>query len=230
MLRRLQRMRAAYGEALRDFPLAMNGVQGAVLGAAGDVLAQTIEHAPCTSASRAARAGAIGGFWSSTLVPAVYRLLDGAFPGTSARAVICKSFTDIAILGVFGNAASLTLRGTPIDEVAVAMPGVLVNECYIWLPYNLFAFRLVPSHIRPTTTALLTFGWNTYMSWTAHQSHARSDDDTDDARRSSAVRTSQDSVAAGASGCAETSRACEAEHVELDSRQVDGSENRRENR
>jgi hypothetical protein len=46
-----------------------------------------------------------------------------------------------------------------------------VNEMRVWLPYNLFAFSLIPAHIRPTTTVLLTFGWSTYISHTAHNSH-----------------------------------------------------------
>jgi hypothetical protein len=101
----------------------------------------------------------------------VYRLLDGTWPGTSGRAVVFKSLADIALLGTFGNAASMGLRGTSSTDVCAAMPGVLVNEMRVWLPYNLFAFSLIPAHIRPTTTVLLTFGWSTYISHTAHNSH-----------------------------------------------------------
>ena len=166
-----RRISAAYTSALVHRPITTNGLQGATLGAAGDVLAQAIEESPSMSTSRAVRAAAIGGFWSAVLVPAVYRLLDGTWPGTSGRAVVFKSLADIALLGTFGNAASMGLRGTSSTDVCAAMPGVLVNEMRVWLPYNLFAFSLIPAHIRPTTTVLLTFGWSTYISHTAHNSH-----------------------------------------------------------
>ena len=38
------------------------------------------------------------------------------------------------------------------------MPQVLLHDCYVWLPYNLVAFRTIPTHIRPTTTALMALG------------------------------------------------------------------------
>ena len=43
-------------------------------------------------------------------------------------------------------------------EVRRDMPQVLLHDCYVWLPYNLVAFRTIPTHIRPTTTALMTLG------------------------------------------------------------------------
>ena len=101
------------------------------------------------------------------MYPAVYGRLDAAFPGVGAREVVLKALSDIALFGVFGNAASLSLRGSTPAEVQQKMPGVLVNELRVWLPYNLFAFRIIPVHVRPTTTACLSLGWHTYMSYTA---------------------------------------------------------------
>jgi hypothetical protein len=164
MLPRLQR---AYSRALREQPRIINGLQGGALGGAGDLVAQQFEGAMPFDSSRATRATVIGATWSAFLVPAVYRRLDRAWPGTGMHAVGWKTVSDIVIMGGFGNAASLALRGNTIPEVQAAMPGVLLNELRVWLPYNLLAFRIVPSHIRPTTTALLTFGWTTYISYTA---------------------------------------------------------------
>ena len=89
------------------------------------------------------------------------------WPGTSPQAVVSKSVSDIAVQGVGGNAAAIAARGAPAAEVWRAMPEVLVADCCVWLPYNLVAFRLIPLHVRPTTTALMTLGFNTYLSHVA---------------------------------------------------------------
>jgi len=62
--------------------------------------------------------------------------------------------------------------GESMAEVRRDMPQVLLHDCYVWLPYNLVAFRTIPTHIRPTTTALMTLGWNTYLSAVAVRARA----------------------------------------------------------
>ena len=57
-------------------------------------------------------------------------------------------------------------------DVRRDMPQVLLHDCYVWLPYDLVAFRMIPTHIRPTTTALMTLGWNTYLSAVAVRARA----------------------------------------------------------
>jgi hypothetical protein len=157
-----------YLATLRDYPLSANAVQGGLLGATGDALAQQIEpREPRIDCWRMLGATAIGASFASMLYPFVYRVFDWAWPGTGVRAVVSKAAGDIVLFGVFGNAASLWLRGSPSHDVQEKMPRVLLNECRVWLPYNLVAFRLVPVHVRPTTTACLALGWNTYMSYTA---------------------------------------------------------------
>ena len=89
----------------------------------------------------------------------------------------------MALLGVFGNALSLGVRGglagcdaaESAARVVGAMPGVLLNELRVWLPYNLLLFSLVPPAIRPTSTAVLGLCWQAYLSYVAHdglQPHA----------------------------------------------------------
>lgn len=194
MLLRVQQALRGYSALLRERPVATNATQGALLAALGDVAAQRIEArsridegseqrfqitlpahqdqqeyqpAPSLDYVRSARAALIGSFWSAYLYPTVYRRLDAAFPGVAAREVVSKAVADIALFGVVGNAASLLLRGSATSEVWQKMPDVLVNELRVWLPYNLFAFRVVPVHVRPTTTACLSLGWHTYISYTA---------------------------------------------------------------
>lgn len=174
-----QRLVAAWVRLLRERPVAANGLQGVVLSASGDALAQRLEAGGVEAAGsssldgwRCARAAAVGFLFSGVVVPAFYRRLDAVWPGTRVRAVVCKSFADVAVLGVFGNATSICLRGTAPAELPGVMPGVLANECRVWVPYNLLAFRLVPLHLRPTTTSLLTFCWHTYISRTAADARA----------------------------------------------------------
>ena len=41
---------------------------------------------------------------------------------------------------------------------------VTVNDARVWLPYNLVAFSVIPSYLRPITTAMMESGWQTYIS------------------------------------------------------------------
>ena len=149
---------------LQRRPVLVNGAQGSVLCAAGDATAQWLESAPSLDRPRCVRAAAIGTFFAAIVYPPVYRQLDVVWPGTGVRAVVSKSLSECALLGMFGNATSIWLRGAEPREV---MPGVLLNELRVWLPYNLLAFKFVPVHVRPTTTMALTFCWHTYISATA---------------------------------------------------------------
>ena len=48
------------------------------------------------------------------------------------------------------------------------LPRVTLNDCRVWLPYNLLAFALIPAFIRPTTTAMMEASWQTYISLRSH--------------------------------------------------------------
>ena len=66
------------------------------------------------------------------------------------------------------TAVVVTMPLTPIGPVATSlMPGMLLNEVRVWLPYNLLAFRFIPINIRPTSTAVVMLGWNVYLSHTS---------------------------------------------------------------
>ena len=161
-----------YSHALKRWPLAANATQGGAIGATGDAICQKYVDQDADAAQpldrrRTAMAATIGVGFSAFLYPVLYRRLEAAFPGLGVRAVVAKALSDCALFGVFGNASSLYFRGAEPDDVLQKMPGVLLNEMRVWLPYNLFAFRLVPLHVRPTTTACLSLCWNVYMSYTA---------------------------------------------------------------
>mmetsp|Transcript_506 Transcript_506/g.1667 ORF Transcript_506/g.1667 Transcript_506/m.1667 type:complete len:200 (+) Transcript_506:184-783(+) len=180
---RPSRLVTAWLDALRQRPRLINSGQGALLGGMGDGIAQTIEQRPGSSSvkfnlHRLLGAGAIGLIFSGFVYPPFYAVLDARWPGTKLRAVIAKACSDVALLGVFGNAASISGRllvaGTPQHDILYrlvdSMPSVLFNELRVWLPYNLLAFRFVPTDIRPTSTAFITLCWQVYISWTAHAS------------------------------------------------------------
>lgn len=158
----------------------MNGVQGGLLGGTGDAIAQRLERrayeAEGIDVRRMAGASALGVLFSACIYPPLYALLDGVWPGTTVRAVVAKACSDVVLLGLFGNATSISGRlllsgRTPSDvtrSVRETMPAVLVNELRVWLPYNLLAFRFVPIAVRPTVTAFISLTWQVYISWTAH--------------------------------------------------------------
>jgi hypothetical protein len=105
----------------------------------------------------------------------VYGALDKLWPGTTFRAVATKSVAELVPMGIGANALSIGWRaavgGSSPSEVSARlqrlMPGVLLNEVRVWLPYNLLAFRFIPINIRPTSTAVVMLGWNVYLSHTS---------------------------------------------------------------
>ena len=157
---------ATWSRLLREWPYTLNTLQGAALGAVGDLVAQRLERGSGLTVDwrQFASATAISGLQSGIFVPFFYGKLDVLFPGTGASAVVCKTASDIVVQGVGTNATALAARGASAEEVLKAMPEVLRDDCIVWLPYNLLAFRLIPLHIRPTTTAVMTLFWNTYLS------------------------------------------------------------------
>lgn len=75
------------------------------------------------------------------------------------------------------NATSLVARGVVVGRdfrhevaphVVLEMPRVTWNDLRVWFPYNLVAFAMIPSYIRPTTTAMVNASWQTYISLRSH--------------------------------------------------------------
>ena len=171
----------AYSRLLHERPLVMNVLTGSVLGGLGELIAQRLERRDESKADpkwdyrRCATAGCVGAGMNGVIIPYWYRWLDTALPGTGTYAVACKSVADIVVNGGLGNAFGIAARGAPASEVWKAMPGVMLMDCTVWLPYNLVAFGKIPPHVRPTTTAFVTLGWNTYLSYVAAQGRGASE-------------------------------------------------------
>lgn len=172
-------MLRAYNRLLQERPVATNVVVGGVLGSTGDVIAQWLHHRGekdwSVKGQSCAAAAAWGAANNGVFVPWWYSTLDARLPGTALRAVACKSCLDIAVQGGLGNAAGIAARGAPLAEVLRSMPMVLLYDCAVWMPYNFIAFGRIPLHLRPTATAFMTLGWNTYLSAVAAQGRSCAD-------------------------------------------------------
>ena len=177
-------MLRTYNRLLHERPIAVNVTTGSLLGALGDYFAQRLESRTAAVDCQHAFMAASWGVWfNGLLVPWWYRRLDAAFQGTSLAAVSCKTVADVAVMGLLSNAAGLAARGEPFAEVCRSMPSVFLADCAVFLPYNMIAFGKIPPHIRPTTTALVTLGWNTYLSHEAAQGRAAAGGAVDDTAR-----------------------------------------------
>ena len=187
-------MLRAYHRLLCERPVAVNTLTGSVLGAVGDVVAQRVGHGSSdVDVQHCARATAIAAVMNGLWLPVWYRRLEAAVPGTDARSVVCKSAADVAVNGGFGNATAILARGTPLSEVLRAMPEVLLMDCAVWMPYNFVLFRVVPLHVRPTTTAVMTLFWNTYLSFVAARGRAAFEgQDTGDPASSASGRATRE--------------------------------------
>lgn len=121
----------------------------------------------------------LGVFFGGLVYPKAYAVLDRLWPGVQARQVLTKSIVEIFSVGIFVNSVSIGMRGLLVgrsvpdvqSHVAKEIPRVTLNDVRVWLPYNLLAFGLIPSFIRPTTTAMMESAWQTYISLHSHNYH-----------------------------------------------------------
>jgi hypothetical protein len=126
---------------------------------------------------RVACAGGIGSFFGGIVYPMAYARLDTLWVGTKFSAVLKKSLLEIFTVGIFVNSISMTTRGilrgdqdstSVLQHVSKELPDVTRNDFFVWLPYNILAFSMIPAVVRPTTTAAMEASWQTYISLRAH--------------------------------------------------------------
>lgn len=144
------------------------------------LLAPSLQTAPLLSSIdwwRLAGAGCIGSFFGGILYPAAYARLDALFVGTQWKTVLLKSVVEIATVGILVNTISLTVRGLVRGDqdlgqvtrhVSTQLVTVTQNDFFVWLPYNMLAFSIIPAILRPTTTAAMEASWQAYISLCAH--------------------------------------------------------------
>ena len=164
--------------AIQRNPTAFNSFTGGCLCALSDVTAQRMERKSINGNTaklnqrRFLAAGFLGMLFGGCVYPNAYAMLDARFHSKTFPSLLTKSVVEIATVGVFVNAVSMTCRGilmgheigTVRDHVVQEMPKVVRNDVKVWLPYNLLAFTVIPPLIRPTTTAMMEACWKTYIS------------------------------------------------------------------
>jgi len=156
--------------------------------AAGDLVSQQIEARGAGSAAkegvqRSASAAALGSVYGGLMLPFVYQLAEGLFPGVSPAKVAAKVLVSVSLLSTLGNWFSLMWRrlaqpareGERLaarlrrcrDSVNSEMPSVLSHDLRVWPAYDVLTFSMIPPPLRPFTCALVSVCWAVYMSYVA---------------------------------------------------------------
>lgn len=122
-------------------------------------------------------AGCIGVFFGGCVYPFAYAKLDAVWTGTALATVIKKSIVEIATVGIFVNSCSMTSRGllrgdkdvsTVAQHVVQEIPTVTRDDFFVWFPYNMLAFSVIPSFVRPISTLFMEASWQAYISFRSH--------------------------------------------------------------
>ena len=175
----------------------LDAVRGAVLFGAGDAFAQAAERhmdghsvvkGPLVQSDRLVKATVVGSVYGGAILPAVYQLAEGLLPGRSLRNVVLKTAISCGLLSTGGNYYSLVARRllgpAPIGErleervqrcvssVHRIFADVLLDDLKVWPMYDVLCFSVVPPHLRPTATAVVSVCWHSYVSFVANRREA----------------------------------------------------------
>ena len=177
---------------LQRQPIVTNSLTGAALCAISDGLAQKYKNPAeldtpaedlldCSSGNgldirRLCAAGILGAAFGGFVYPFCYSKLDSMFRGAAFSVVLKKSIVEICTVGVFVNSVSMATRGLVqgrpardvSSHVASELPRVMMNDCRVWLPYNLISFSFIPIALRPVSTMCMEAAWQTYISLRSH--------------------------------------------------------------
>ena len=174
-----------------------------VIFAAGDLISQQLELRPALPPRpletgrrgslkptirprRVLSAAGLGLVYGGVLLPSVYQLAEGLFPGVSPRTVLAKVLLACSLLSTFGNYFSMFWRrcaqpspAPPGTEslgqrfsrvgrsVTADMPSVLKADMCVWPAYDTLNFALIPPFVRPLTTVLVATCWHTFIAYSA---------------------------------------------------------------
>ena len=204
----VQNMRARLQSALMSLPLsitfnvfrargnrrpsitfkAADGVRGAILFGAGDVVAQRIEQQSDTGSGvdgdRLAKAALIGSVHGGVMYPFVYQFAEALFPGVKVHTVLLKTVVSCGLLTTGGNYFSLFARrllnppfledealrarcARCVHSVNAVFYEVVIADLCVWPLYDALCFTVVPPALRPSTTTVVSVCWHTYVSWVA---------------------------------------------------------------
>jgi hypothetical protein len=154
-------------------PILFNAATSLALCTGADIVAQQMEGPTKKwDLKRLVVAGVIGMLFGGFIYPSAYTMLDAKWVGKDFVSVFTKSVIDCATVGLLGNAVTMTCHGfssgrqrlAVLQHVIREMPRVTLHDAYVWLPYNMLAFTIIPPLIRPATTSLVEASWQTYIS------------------------------------------------------------------
>lgn len=136
----------------------------------------TISNTSGLDIRRVYAAGILGAGFGGFVYPFCYAKLDSIFQGAAFSVILKKSIVEICTVGVFVNSVSMASRGLAqgrkvkdvSSHVVSELPQVMMNDCRVWLPYNLISFTFIPIAMRPASTMLMEAAWQTYISLRSH--------------------------------------------------------------
>ena len=119
---RLRSVGALYNFALDRNPVLINCFQGGTVAACGDLISQKLQayskirkqttgvetHVSVTRMMNAATTGIL---FNGLLIPAYYGFVQSRWPSRNPLSVALKTAADAAVFGLFGNAATIAIRG-----------------------------------------------------------------------------------------------------------------------
>ena len=164
---------------------AINGFNGAVIFATGDVVAQHLEHrvqhekwdsqlAP-RDMHRMTMCTPVGIVMGGVVWPIVYGFCEHKWPGRSMPMLLRKTALTIGILSFGGNWLQLLARrllrgeetGSAIERTNEHIREVIISDLCVWPVYDFACYALVPPAFRPFSTSMVSTAWNTYTSMVA---------------------------------------------------------------
>jgi hypothetical protein len=163
-------------------PILFNAATSLALCTGADIVAQRIEGPNKKwDMKRLVVAGLIGMIFGGFIYPSAYTMLDAKWVGKDFASVLTKSVIDCATVGMLGNAVTMTCHGfssgrkrlAVLQHVIHEMPRVTLHDTYVWLPYNMLVFTVIPPLIRPATTSLVEASWQTYISMRSNDYESR---------------------------------------------------------
>ncbi|XP_065898101.1 protein Mpv17-like [Dysidea avara] len=170
---------AWYGRQLSTRPNITNATTTGVLFALGDVIAQKlIEKQKKLDWGRSARFGLVGFCFAGPVIGGWYRLLDRVITSTGPTTALKKVLCDqclfapciyVALLPLIGVSKGLFTTQELKQQLTKDYKHVLINNWKIWPAVQLANFYFVPLHFRLVVVNIVALGWNTYLSWVAHQ-------------------------------------------------------------
>jgi len=182
-----------YQHVSTEHYLALACTQSCILRSGSDAVAQILRGSESIDVAHAAAMGLIG-FGVSGLIGASWlRVLEAQLgTGTGAKDVVKKAAADYCLYAPFANSCYLLLvpflatlfhHGPMLCDGSVCSADVLATavatasaawengfssamllEATMFAPYNLLAFRLIPSTFRPQATSAMCAGYTVLLS------------------------------------------------------------------